>query len=175
MMLFQTFLMLAACAPGADSVPGPQGSVGPVGPIGPVGPVGPVGAAGAAGAVGARGAVGPQGNPGPIGDRGERGIEGPIGPHGGVYGLVRVPAEFSGVGGPDPRTIDALCPEGTSVIGGGGSIFSTSPQWIPWETVIVENLPLLDMSGWRVSARKPSVTYPWTVRAYAICAELVGV
>ena len=64
------------------------------------------------------------------------------------------------------KQIDALCPLGKSVIGGGYLFFFGGPT-VPIRT----NAPLLDLSAWRVSATNTEGT-AWSVSAVAICADV---
>ena len=123
--------------PGPVGEPGPQGEKGPQGEVGPQGEKGDAGAAGAAGAVGpagpqgekgdtgAVGPVGPVGPAGPVGPQGPAGPAGPQGPagqagaDGGVTGWERVVAAGSFVGASQSFHLEATCPVGKVVVGGG--------------------------------------------------------
>jgi hypothetical protein len=59
------------------------------------------------------------------------------------------------------RTLDAVCPDGSVVLGGG---FDTNDEAV----TITSSLPLNDGSAWRVEARGP--LDDWHLRSYAICA-----
>jgi hypothetical protein len=95
---------------------GPQGIQGPPGPKGEKGDPG---------------IQGPPGPPGPKGDKGDRGIQGPAGPKGdkgdpgdpgapGVSGLQVVTSPPHNVAIFDFGHVEASCPAGKTLIGGGG-------------------------------------------------------
>ena len=59
------------------------------------------------------------------------------------------------------RSLDADCSTGKKVIGGGFSVDDD-------RVVVMESLPKVDGSGWRVKAKGPREN--WQLRAYAICS-----
>lgn len=63
------------------------------------------------------------------------------------------------------KQVDAICPSGKKVIGGGYLFFYGGPT-VPIRT----NAPLLDLSAWRVSGTNYKNT-EWSVSALAICAD----
>ena len=69
-----------------------------------------------------------------------------------------------------PKSQAALCPAGSSVIGGGGQISSASP-----DIALTEMFRISD-GAWRVSAHEVDFTnVPWSLTAYAICANTTTV
>ena len=81
-----------------------------------------------------------------------------------ISGLVRV-QENSPKNSVATKQVDAICPSGKKVIGGGYLFFYGGPT-VPIRT----NAPLLDLSGWRVSGTNTKNT-EWSVSAIAICAD----
>ena len=123
---------------GPAGPPGPQGntgSPGATGLTGETGPAGPQGSPGPQGPKGDTGPTGPQGPPGPPGPKGDTGAQGPTGPAGptgatgatgaaGTSGYQVVTAQktmTSVVGATSQDFVDASCPAGKHLIGGGGS------------------------------------------------------
>ena len=82
----------------------------------------------------------------------------------GVTGLQRIQAN-SPLDHVATKQIDAVCPVGKKVVGGGYLFFFGGPT-VPIRT----NAPLLDLSAWRVSATNTDGT-DWSVSAVAICAD----
>jgi hypothetical protein len=132
---------------------GPQGPVGPQGPEGPEGPQAPQGP------VGAQGPTGPQGIPGPTGPQGQQGP-----PGAGLTGMVRIQNDspFDSVA---TKEVEAVCPTGKKVVGGGYVFFFGGPT-VP----IRQNLPSLDLTGWFVGGTNSDNT-DWSVSAIAICVD----
>jgi len=110
---------------------GVEGGTGGVG-IGQQGPTGAVGVTGPAGVNGGTGLAGPQGL------QGDEGIQGPVGPTGGTGGtgpagailgyetIVGPSSTVSGaVLGTLTAAVDAACPAGTTLVGGGGQTTHT--------------------------------------------------
>ena len=64
------------------------------------------------------------------------------------------------------KQIDAECPVGKKVVGGGYLFFFGGPT-VPIRT----NAPLLDLSAWRVTGTNTEGT-AWSVSAVAICADV---
>lgn len=96
---------------GATGSQGPQGLTGPQGPVGPQGATGPQGLRGLTGATGAQGPQGPAGATGPPGSPGASGYE-----------VVTATKTMSSVVGATSQDfVDATCPNGKHLIGGGGS------------------------------------------------------
>jgi hypothetical protein len=81
-----------------------------------------------------------------------------------VRGLVRV-QENSPKDTVSTKQVDAICPSGKKVTGGGYLFFLGGPT-VP----IRQNMPLLDLSGWRVSGTNFENT-EWSVSAIAICVD----
>jgi hypothetical protein len=78
-----------------------------------------------------------------------------------ISGWVRVPNTVECYPGPGGCTVDASCPGGTRVLGGG---YAGSP-----DAVIIYNGPNDPSTAWQVQA----VTgYGFSLQAYAICAEV---
>jgi hypothetical protein len=108
-----------------QGVNGDKGDTGPQGPKGDTGDRGPQGFAGPQGPQGAKGDIGPSG---PVGSQGPQGPSGPPGPAGpqGPAGATQVPGVYytpSSLNETIPslqtRTIQAPCPAGKRVTGGG--------------------------------------------------------
>lgn len=122
---------------------GPQGPTGPTGPAGPAGPKGDTGATGLAGATGPAGLSG-------ISD----------------YRIVDGAVGHAAGGTNNPASSDAICPAGTSVLGGG---FTTSTQGNESEYSVVSDGPVNGAGQWDVQLDSPGPgTY--NVQSYAICA-----
>lgn len=137
---------------GASGPPGLQGDTGPAGPAGPAGPQGPPGAAGAPGAPGATGPSGPQGPQGPAGLSG----------YTRVNFSVSVPGSFLG-------QVDAPCPGGRRVLGGGLQIDDPSVTVNQQLNVhIRQSFPIND-STWRMLVSNVNLV-PVVVRVHAVCA-----
>ena len=83
----------------------------------------------------------------------------------GVTGLQRVQAN-SPLNTIATKQIDAVCPLGKQVVGGGYLFFFGGPT-VPIRT----NAPLLDLNAWRVSGTNTENT-AWSVSAVAICADI---
>jgi hypothetical protein len=81
-----------------------------------------------------------------------------------MSGLVRV-QENSPNNTIATKQVDAICPSGKKVTGGGYLFFFGGPT-VPIRT----NAPLLDLSGWRVTGTNTENT-EWSVSAIAICAD----
>ncbi len=120
-------------APGAS----PQGGTGTVGGTGGTG-LSPVGPTGGGGVTGPQGSPGTPGLQGPQGLQGDEGIQGPVGPTGGTGGtgpagvvgnLLIVTGASSTVSGAvlgaNTAPVDASCPAGRVLIGGGGQTTHT--------------------------------------------------
>lgn len=147
-----------------------QGPAGPAGPAGEPGPAGPAGAQGDVGPAGAQGEPGPagpqgeQGEPGPQGPQGEQGEPGPTGPAGPAGTTQTVVASRSVTVGASMTAVQADCPAGHLVLGGGYNaagnvrIFRSGPAEV--------------LSVWRawlvVAATTDSLT--GNVTAYAVCS-----
>jgi hypothetical protein len=146
--------------------------VGPQGPQGERGEKGLTGETGATGPQGETGAQGPIGPPGPQGLQGEKGDPGLSG-----YEIVESSSAFNTRG---LKSVDARCPFGKTVIGGGGAYSSSSDglsagggdevaiQWsTPWR---IDNT-----SGYTVLADDMRTgiasSFSWRVIAYAICVN----
>ncbi|HEX6229663.1 MAG TPA: hypothetical protein VFZ41_09425 [Solirubrobacterales bacterium] len=73
----------------------------------------------------------------------------------------------------DRKTITADCPAGKQVTGGGAAIVGLDAD----NVVLRESAPVVDVegkrTGWRATAWETAAeASPWSVEAYAICAEL---
>lgn len=137
-----------------------------VGPQGPQGAQGLPGGKGDKGDQGVQGLPGEKGDTGPQGEQGLKGDPGPQGPKGdqgpaGVSGYSRVYNELNVATG-QAATIDAACPAGKVVVGGGfyadNNSFSVS-----------ESFPI-DGQTWRVTARNGAPADVSNILiAYALC------
>ncbi|WP_412741903.1 hypothetical protein [Krasilnikovia sp. MM14-A1004] len=78
--------------------------------------------------------------------------------------VARVPYQSS-----SSVTLDAVCPAGLRVIGGGGSI---GPQLGPDKVFLTQSYPI-NQSTWRVRAAEvaPGWDGQWALNAFAICAN----
>ncbi|MEA3200558.1 MAG: hypothetical protein QOE90_1986 [Thermoplasmata archaeon] len=121
---------------GAQGPAGPQGPAGVNGTDGAQGPAGPQGPAGVNGTNGAQGPAGPQGPAGVNGTngaQGPQGVQGPQGPPGpsGTANLTYVSSAVTNVTATTAGTqltVNATCPAGTKVLGGGGIVGTTGGQ-----------------------------------------------
>lgn len=178
--------------------PGPQGEKGEIGATGPAGPQGPKGDSGAAGAVGP---AGPKGDTGAAGADGISVMSQPEpaggnctsggakftaangvtyacnGLDGGGTGTVtytRVQQNSSVI--PDPtdlKTVSAVCPVGSNVVGGGFNVFAYPDAELA-KIAVVFSQPAFDpaVQAWTVRAvETSSVTSNWMLSAFAICAQ----
>jgi hypothetical protein len=82
----------------------------------------------------------------------------------GVTGLQRIQVN-SPLNTVATKQIDAVCPVGKKVVGGGHLFFFGGPT-VP----IRSSAPLLGLIGWRVTGTNTENT-PWSVSAVAICAD----
>jgi hypothetical protein len=147
------------------NLPGSQGPPGPAGPTGPTGPQGPIGLTGATGATGAPGASGPIGPAGPIGPTG------PQGPSGGLAGH-EVIQETSAFDGSNAKTVEAICPSGKVVTGGGYGLVGLVVA--SGGVVVTASEPVTNTNDrWRVVARNvgPNPGENWSLGVYANCAS----
>ncbi len=130
---------------------------------GPMGPPGPAGAQGPAGPEGVQGLQGPQGPVGPVGPRGE---QGPPGITYMTYGF----AHRSDVP-PDRWTrIDAVCPEGTRVTGGGFNLNGTQLD-VSYNGPVSLTVP--GQEGWSVSVWNPTSTDGF-LAVFAMCVSVAS-
>jgi hypothetical protein len=172
----------ATCS-GSLPVAGPTG---PTGPAGPTGPRGATGAAGPQGPQGTPGVQGPAGPAGPMGLQGPQGIpgipgpQGPIGPTGatGPASPARtqiVIAESPALAeGTTQVHLQANCPPGRHVTGGGYFIRRSTDEEADFE--VLENRPFRVPGGideWLVSAinRGAIAQEANGLQAYAVCAD----
>lgn len=140
---------------------------------GPTGPQGPPGSPGAPGT----GTTGPQGPQGPIGPQGPAGPEGPPGPQGasgpagppGVSGYEVVESTITTVGNVTTGvvSIEAACPAGKRVLGGG---FRISPDDASRSVGVSGTRPNAAGNGWLVDVTSNNFG-TWTFTASAICAK----
>ena len=139
---------------------GPQGDPGPVGLAGPQGPEGPQGIQGDPGSVGPQGPIGPVGATGPQGPQGDPGIS--------AYEQVVVGHSVN-FGSGQTHFLDANCPAGKMVLGGGGQINSCIGGC---PGVVLEASLPLNATTWRVifknvgSGPENSVTFS----SLAVCS-----
>ena len=125
----------------------------PLGPPGPPGPRGPVGATGSTGAKGSPGAQGPPG----------------------ISGLQRIGPVESSISSVSPKTVVARCPAGKRVIGTGADIegFHTTPETDVVIDSIVPSAATTVPGEVEVQAyEEEPVGFIWSVRAYALCANV---
>lgn len=154
---------------------GPQGDKGDTGDKGIAGPVGPRGLGGPQGLQGTQGPQGPPGPAGPKGDQGSQGAAGPQGPKGDAGGI----ADWSSIA----RTVSIPtgafsaaripCPPGKTVVGGGGTLHSTTPGV---NFYAYESGPYFDTGtgtwGWELKfADWSTAGYTWNVIVRAICVR----
>jgi hypothetical protein len=119
---------------------------------GPAGPDGPPGAMGDPGQDGADGIDGADGLPGPQGPSGSGiGI-----PHVIQVGPLTVPNQTLG-------TLDAVCPAGEVVLGGGHTVLTSLVD-------IRQSFPI-NTTTWHVDAYNHA-GFPITMEAYAVCAAV---
>lgn len=189
----------AAGAPGAQGPVGPQGPTGDKGPAGVAGvqgsagaqgvpgPQGAPGAQGAAGAVGPQGVAGQQGMAGPSSNvAGPPGLPGGTGPRGAAgssgYSLVAGPGLYlcttpatpgCDAFGPSAGVSVAVCPSGTTAVGGGyniyGNIFVYGSE--PDSRGLIPPAAIPDGKGWTISAALDGAGHSGSAFAYAICTS----
>jgi hypothetical protein len=135
------------------------------GPAGQQGPMGPIGPQGLQGERGLQGEQGPQGLPG---QQGIQGIQGPAG----ISGLEVVTAH-SGFQTVALIEVQADCPAGKQVLGGGFSVLGA-----PGKVIVRSSVPfnLNNLSGWIASVITRDYPNPlqeeWAVLVLAICANV---
>jgi hypothetical protein len=149
---------------------GLKGDTGPTGPQGLVGSQGPAGVHGKDGAPGAQGIPGVQGPPGPVGPRGIpgarglkgfTGLPGPAGPDGiSGYGLFFVVNEKQQIIFVQEKTLSALCPTGSKVLGGGCATEGFA--------FVIRSAPLFNNDGY--SCTFSDISPGKVVTVNAICA-----
>ncbi len=103
---------------------------------------------------------------GPAGPAGPAGAQGAAGPQGapGLAGLEIVVAETAS-NSDSPKQVEALCPAGKQVVGGGGHIYSAAT-----DAALDESYPA-STTKWRATAYEVVGTAAnWKIAAYAICA-----
>lgn len=149
-----------AAAHSSKSGRGPRGKRGPAGPEGPAGPAGAQGERGQAGAQGARGPQGPQGVPG-----GEVTATTALNQanHAVAVKLQRAlpPAVEVATTGGGKKTVEARCPAGSTITGGGFAVPSSGN-----DLKIRESAP--EGNAWSVEGEAGSNS-PYTLRVWAIC------
>jgi hypothetical protein len=117
--------------------------------------------------------AGPKGDQGPQGPAGAQGPAGPAGPAGpqGAPGLSQVTvvtaeSASDSVGG---KFVDAHCPAGKRIIGGGATLVGAYG-----DIALDENTPL-NATTWRAMGFEVNATGAnWSVRAHAICAVVAA-
>ena len=106
---------------------------------------------------------------GPKGDKGEKGDRGAPGPSG--ISAREVVTAMSTISSDTSRQVNATCPSGKQVIGGGGTVqevFVGSPGVIG----LTHSGPALGQ-GWVASAEEMSpYGLNWWMQAYAVCARV---
>jgi len=129
------------------------------GPEGPQGPAGPEGAVGSAGL---------QGDPGSIGAEGPVGPQGEIGPQGtaGISDLEIVMEVKLDIPSNERGELEAVCPEGKKVLGGGCQIGANFLEHV----IITENYPSAE-NTWFCEIYNNHISKAF-FRAYAICATV---
>jgi hypothetical protein len=114
----------------------------------------------------------PAGPPGPKGDKGERGDKGDPGPSG-LSGL-QIVQNSSAKNSSIVRSAIAVCPAGTKVVGGGGTVPVEPPLFYNPSIGLTTSIPSGD-NGWRVDAGEAQLTNAdWRLVAYAICAKVAA-
>jgi hypothetical protein len=109
--------------------------------------------------------AGPQGPAGPSGPKGDQGPAGPPGLSGLQWVIAATPNDST-----SPKVVDATCPAGKKVVGGGHQLGGTGPDNVtahwswPWD----------DLSKFRAYGKWPSGVFPssWQLVAYAVCATV---
>jgi hypothetical protein len=91
-------------------------------------------------------------------------------PAGAVPGLFRTPAANSANNSNPIKTIDAVCPSETRLVGGGGAVADGNSRQVRLTQLIPNTGGLNDF--YRVTAVEPPAGYAenWFVTAYALCA-----
>jgi hypothetical protein len=119
--------------------------------------------------------AGLKGEKGDKGEKGEKGDPGPGGPAGsqgapGLSGLEWV--ETAGGGSLTKKTVDAKCPPGKKVVGGGYQL-SGNAAGIGVEVV---DFPWSDLTFWRAIGTWPKGVFPtaWQLVVYAVCARVTS-
>jgi hypothetical protein len=121
--------------------------------------------------------AGANGAKGDKGDKGDQGIQGPVGVVGAIT-VQRVDAELLDN---TSRGVEATCPTGTKVIGGGASVAASGATDIrltvsrPFNTVGTDPPESGEgFNGWRVVYvnENAGATAATTIRAFAICAQV---
>lgn len=111
------------------------------------------------------GAPGPPGQDGAKGDKGDKGDPGPPG----LAGIQQVTAT-SPTNTTNPKSVQALCPAGKRVLGGGHALSNAAKS----AGTIAESAPMTTVAGWEARAQWPSGVFPqnWTLVSYAVCATV---
>ena len=139
----------------------------------PQGEQGVQGEQGPQGEQGIQGEQGPQGEQGVPGEQGPQGEQGEQGPQGeqGEPGLmnVTVVSVTSANNSNQTKTVTAVCPEGTVIIGGGAEIINSSSNAL----VLQESSPDFSNNSWTGRAIENDLFFlNWALVTYAVCAEL---
>lgn len=141
---------------------GPKGPTGATGPTGPAGPVGPRGPEGAAGPQGPRGVQGDQGPAGPQGAPGAPGLSN--------IRIVNVPGVYDRYYPNNHYRLDAACPAGQKVIGGGcDALFGSTGSALYVPPAIVKATPGSETTF--VCEFRGGSQSRMPVAAVAICAD----
>lgn len=121
-------------------------------------PKGPQGAQGAQGPQGAAGPQGPAGPAGPAGPQGQAGLS-----------QVTVVTAESASDSDGSKFVDAHCPAGKRIIGGGATLVGAYG-----DIALDENTPL-NATTWRAMGFEINATGSnWSVRSHAICAVVAA-
>jgi hypothetical protein len=147
---------------GTPGTPGEKGDPGPQGPPGEKGEKGDTGPEGLQGLQGLRGEKGEEGDPGPRGFPGETGPRGPAGPSS-ISGLTQV-WNAGYIGFASQNFVDAECPPGKWVIGGG---VRTDGSEVTYSAPI----PSATKQGWRAGAYSGN-PFGGNIEVFAYCVYL---
>lgn len=162
---------------GAQGPAGPAGPAGQSGPPGPGGPAGPAGTAGPAGPAGSSGhsGHGKQSLQGPAGPKGDRGPQGPKGEpgHRGHADLEvrRVVTVSDSLRPGTTTTLEALCPRGYFVTGGGVTLRSPDLK-VLWDNSGDAQNWIASVTNTLPGATPNPTTGTWVAEVHAHCAKL---
>jgi hypothetical protein len=124
----------------------------------------------ARGAPGARGPSGPAGPQGPAGARGDTGAAGAKGDPGiSGYEIVSLASVSDST---SPKRVDAPCPSGKRVIGGGVILV---PRGVPTGIVVTIDSPDIGQTSWTGEAEETAAyAGAWQIHTRAICANVLS-
>lgn len=147
-----------------------RGPEGPAGAKGETGPAGPAGAKGDTGPAGAKGDTGPAGSQGATGPAGATGPQGPVGPAGGLAGWERIVTTVQFPDDDVNASVQAACPTGKVVLGGGFSATAADPLV---QFSRPNDTGTAWVAGWISEVTEPDPTpSPVALTVYAICATV---